>query len=119
MQWAALAATALACAAHANTYLWTAGAANDYWDNNSNWAAFTFPATYPSSGTDDAIISDTSNGDDVQLITVTIDDLTISDDVTFAPKSGTPTLTVDVLTISGEADGTIATNSGSCTIENH
>lgn len=98
---AALAVTALACAAHGNTYLWTAGGVTDYWDNNSNWTPILTPGTHPNASTDDAIISNTSGGDDVELITEDIDDLTISDDVNFTPKSGSPTLTVDRFSISG------------------
>ena len=112
----ALAALTTAGVVQANIYTWTAGAANDYWDSNSNWSPFSLPGTYPNSTSDDAVIYSTNNGDDIQLINEDIDDLTISDDVSFTPKSGTVSLSVDSITISGSSSGVTATMSGTASI---
>jgi len=102
----------IAGAAYANTYIWDGAGANDYWDNSANWDPLVIPGTYPNADTDDAIIPATGGPHDVQLITEQIDDLTITGSVDLTPKSGTPTLTLDTLTISGGTSGTVAAISG-------
>jgi hypothetical protein len=113
LRWAALAAAAgMVCGASGNTYTWTHFGSNTHWDNCSNWTGAA-PGCYPATGSDDAIISYTSGGYDVQLLTKTIDDLTITGSVDFTAQTGTPTLTADTVTISGGASttttGTLAT----------
>lgn len=73
------------------------------WNTCSNWTLLAGrpAACYPSVGNDDAIIPDGGSTWSVDLVTVTIDDLTIEDSVDFGAVSGTPVLTVDSVTISG------------------
>ena len=101
---------ALACtagAAIAATYTWN-GSSGSNWTSCS-WDIVGNPAQcYPSTTGDDAIIVyDEGIGSipyTINMVTESIDDLTIMTDVTFQQPFATPTLTVDSISISGPAE---------------
>ena len=101
--------SALVLAAGGSTWEWDGSGGTDSWSLCPNWTVLAgMPQVcYPSTGNDDVIIPTAGSAWDVDLITDTIDDLTIEDDVNFGADSGTPTLTVDSFSISGPAIVTI------------
>jgi hypothetical protein len=121
LRWVALAATGLTCAAAlAANFTWSGAGSDDDWDTCNNWVVL-FPQTpcYPDDTltTDDATIPYTGGGHDVNLITETMDDLTILGTVRFGTAGGSPTLTVDTIVISGGSSGSVVTMTGA-TIKN-
>ena len=114
---------AVACTAAlgwAATYKWTGAGANNNWDTSDNCRlasgqpSFT---NYPGPG-DDATIPTDGSPWPIDLITVSMDDLTILEDVNFDTAGGTTTLTVESLIIDGSSNAITVTITSSTTIRN-
>jgi hypothetical protein len=87
------------------SFTWTGNGGDDDWDTCGNWDACEALVQYPGDCNADATISGTYT---VDLITESIDDLTISGTVTFGDANGNdPFLSADSLTIVGGASVTI------------
>ena len=98
----------------AMTFIWTSGDEQlpNCWNKSVIWYTIV-PDGWPDDLNDDAIIHYTEDPEEwcVDLVTVTIDDLSIDGNVTFGAVSGTPTLTVDSLII-GNADHDVTVQIG-------
>lgn len=92
------------------SFTWTGGGSDDDWDTTGNWGPGGLG--YPDD-LDDATIPDSSGAWQVNLITVTIDDLAISGDVNFSGVTQGATLTMDSGTIVGPA---VVTNDGTAVL---
>ena len=107
---------ALACTATCMgaTFTWTAGGADDDWDNTDNWFATGCLDCYPDDTNDDATIPYTAGGYTVDLVTESIDDFAIAGSVDFYSASGgvPQTLTVQSLSIGAASAETVITISG-------
>lgn len=102
----------------ASPYSWTGNGTDDAWCNHANWDCLGFclcvgnDCGFPDGKNDDAGFR-TAGPFDVDLCTVTVDDVDISVDVDF--DAATPaTLKVDSLTITGST----ITLTGNATIKN-
>ena len=111
-----LALGCLATLGLADTFTWTGGGNDDYWDNGDNWESIG-GGSYPDDTNDDAIIPYTANGWAVELITEEIDDLSINASVGLSPVGTSATLTVDSLTIGASNAESVITISGSAEIK--
>ena len=116
MRWiaraAALGAISGTGVAQGAIYSWTGlSTSNDNWDTCANWIVNQIGVPcYPSADTDDVLVSGTF---DVDLITESIRNLTVSGTVGFGSVSGTPTLEINAITISGGSSGaTVTISSG-------
>jgi len=89
----------------AGSFTWTGNGSDDDWDTTANWTSSSCMGCYPDDTGDDATIPTPAccTGYAVNLITESIDDLTIEGDVDFSGASGDPVLTVDSVTIIGPA----------------
>ncbi len=104
-----------AASVYALTFTWTGGGGDDDWDTTQNWSSGACANCSPDDTNDDALFSDEECGwGTVELVTEEIGELEILADVDFTPDAGTPTLTVDKLTI----HGTIECGETIVTIEN-
>ena len=93
------------------SFSWSGSGTGDDWDTCGNWDACSGARGYPQAG-DDATIDGTY---DVDLVTVTIDDLTVTGIVTLGDAdSDDPTLTLDSLTVTG--DSTVELTEGSTVV---
>ena len=89
---AVLCAAAFGAAAMAITFTWT-GEVDYDWDDSGNWDAGGLEG-YPDDETDDAMFPLLADEYMVYLVTVEIDDLTISNSYDFRAASGSPVLQV-------------------------
>lgn len=104
--WAAGLALVLAGgSALAATFYWTGGGVDDDWDTTDNWTSMSCTLCYPDDTGDDAYFTDDQcDWGTVELVTDEIGDLSIISDVDFRADTGTPTLTVDRIVVSGTID---------------
>ena len=109
--WSLVCLCGVATGATALTYTWT-GAVNNRWRLNGNWLVNRCIGLvcYPNSTDDDAIFPEDAVEDwQCDLVSLTIDDLTIQDNVDFGAEETDPVLRVDTVTIVGQSGGTVAT----------
>ena len=80
------------------TFTWTGGGTDDDWDNCENWTTSSIGECSPDDANDDAVI-DVGGVEPIDLVTTTIDDMTISAVVIFGAAEPNASLCVDSLTI--------------------
>lgn len=104
-----LAVTVIATTALGSLFTWTGSGGNDLWSNHDNWD---HPggclSCWPDDATDDAKIPTNGSTWAIDLITETIDDLTIEDDVTFGDGGLDAVLTTESVAINGPAVVTVS-----------
>jgi len=115
---AGVAVLALAAAALAASYSWQGQGLDNCWDTCKNWVVTGSYVCWPSDSTDDVAFPKAGSPWDVELIEHSNDDMTIAGDIDFTACDGTPTLTVDSVTIDGDGSAVVVTISGA-TIETY
>lgn len=107
--------------AFAAVYSWTGGAStNNDWDDCENWS-YTGDDTYcryPISASDDVRVNVNSGGWEIDLITVTIDDMDVKESVDFDSATGNlETVTADDFTVEGGTSGVSLTFTSNARIQ--
>ena len=100
----------------ATTFTWTGEGADDDWTTCDNWEIIGQNACYPSLTGDDIYIWEDGSPWDIDLVTEEVDDMYILGDVDFGVESGTPTLTVDQLTLQAPDDAAMSVTISGATI---
>jgi hypothetical protein len=112
-----LCAVGIAAACLGASFTYTDHSGDHDWTTCDNWT-YSGPAMtcYPSTPGDDVLLPAANGPYTCELISETIDDLTLEHNVTFRALSGTPTLAVDVLVLQAQDENELVITISGATI---